>query len=362
MSLISFLKKFDWKIFLPPIILTSAGLVSLFGIGFYRGDFLLFKKQIIFFAVALLLSLVLSFFDLRFLKNNSYLVFSLYAFSLLLLGGLFLFGERIRGVKGWYKIGGISLDPVPISSLILILALSQYFASRHVEISRFRTILFSSFYAIPPFLLVFLQPNLGSSIVFGAIWLGIVIFSGIKLKHFLVLILIFALLFSTAWAFLLKDYQKQRVITFLNPASDKAGNSWNINQSKIAIGSGGIFGKGISKGSQTQYGFLPEPHTDFIFAGIGEEAGLLGLSFLIFVFGFFLWRLVKIALGAETNFLRLSAAGFAFLLLSQGFINMGMNLGLVPIIGLPLPFVSYGGSQILGFYLGLGILNSLNRR
>jgi len=170
------------------------------------------------------------------------------------------------------------------------------------------------------------------------------------------------IIFWLSWSFLLKDYQRQRIVSFVNPQIDPQGISWNVNQSKIAIGAGGLFGKGIGKGSQTQYGFLPEPQTDFIFSAIAEEMGFLVVTILIFGFLFLFWRIIKLALDSTNNFTRLFAAGLFFFLLSQVFINIGMTFGLVPVVGLPLPLVSYGGSQLLAFYLGLGILMSLSRR
>jgi len=359
MSFSSFFKRFDWPLFVPAFCLTLFGLISLWGMAVSSGNFLTFKKQLVFFIVSLALVVVLNFLDLRFLKTNSYFVFSLYILSLLMLGGLFFFGQRIRGVKGWYKFGPVSFDPVPISAIILILILSKYFASRHIEIHRYQLLFWSFLYVVPQAFLVFRQPDLGSAVLFVAVWLGVIIFSGVPLRHFFVLTLIFILLSVAGWMFFLKEYQKQRILSFLNPQFDREGVSWNVNQAKIAVGSGGVFGKGIGKGSQTQHGFLPETETDFIFSAIGEETGLLGISFLLFCFGFLFWRIMRIAILTQSNFSRLFAAGFAFLILSQAFINMGMNLGLVPVVGIPLPFVSYGGSQILGFYLGLGILQNL---
>ena len=359
MRILNFLKKFNWSLILPAFLLTFLGLLSIYSISLERGDFFNFKKQLIFFILSVSLLVVLNFLDFRFLKKNSYFVLILYFVSLLSLFGLIFLGTEIRGVKGWYKIGPFSFDPVPFSAIFLIILLSKYFATRHVETKRFRPIFFSFFYLLFPLILVLAQPDLGSSLVLIFVWLGIVIFSGIELRHFLILCLVFLLLVVFGWQFWLKDYQKERIMSFLNPEVDPRGISWNINQSKIAIGSGGLFGKGIGKGSQSQYGFLPEPQTDFIFPSIAEETGFFGVLVLMLSLGFLFWKIMKIALFSEYNFNRLFASGFGFLLLSQSFINIGMCLGLFPIIGIPLPFVSYGGSQLLAFYLGLGILVSL---
>ncbi|MBZ9572790.1 rod shape-determining protein RodA [Patescibacteria group bacterium] len=358
----SHLKKLDWGLILPVFLLTSLGLLSIYSSSLGAGNFLNFKKQIIFFAISIFLVIFLSFFDLRFLKINPYLVLSLYFLSLLSLGGLFLLGTEVRGVKGWYKAGIFSFDPIPFGAIILIIVLSKYFSTRHIEIQRFQPILVSGLYAAIPIGLILFQPDLGSCLSLIAVWLGMILFSGIKIRHFLILILVFLLIMSISWSFWLKDYQKQRIVSFLNPNIDPQGTSWNVNQSKIAIGAGGFFGRGIGKGSQTQYGFLPEPQTDFIFSAIAEETGFLMISILVFGFLILFWRIIKVALTTSNNFSRLFASGFAFLLISQTFINIGMALGILPIVGLPLPLVSYGGSQLLAFYFGLGILVSLQKR
>ena len=355
-------KSFNWLLVSPALLLTGIGLLSIYSSSVMSGYFFDFKKQIAYFLVSVLLMVALSFMDLRFLKSNSYLILMFYVFSLLSLMGLILFTGTTRGIRGWYKIGPISLDPVPLSAIILIIVLAKYFSTRHTELKTFKPIVFSAVYAVIPGFLVFLQPDLGSALTLFAIWFGILVFSGIKLKHFLLLCLILLMLLGLSWQFVLKDYQKQRIMSFTNPQIDQQGVSWSVNQSKIAIGSGGVLGSGFAHGTQTQYGFLSEPKTDFIFSAIAEEGGLLAslivLSLLLFLF----LMILRVAFRSNNNFTRLFATGFAFLILSQSFINLGMCLGLFPVVGLPLPFVSYGGSQLLAFYVGLGILISLEKR
>ncbi len=353
------LKKYNWGLMGPAFILTLLGIISIYSSSLGKGDFLNFEKQIIFFILSLFLVFFLKFFDLRFLKNNSFFILTLYLFSLLGLFGLFFWGEEIKGTKGWYKLGSLSFDPIPLASIFLILTLSKYFAGHHPETKTFQPILRSFLYLLPLVLLVLLQPNFGSSLPLIFIWLGIIVFSGIQLRHFLILSLIALIIFIFAWQSWLQDYQKQRLLTFLNPKIDPQGNAWNINQAKITIGSGGFLGKGIGNGSQSQYGFLPESQTDFIFSAIAEEMGFLGVSFLLFFYGFLLWQIIKLSLVADNNFTRLFAIGFSFFLVCQTFVNIGMNLGILPVIGISLPFVSYGGSQLLALYLGLGILETL---
>jgi rod shape determining protein RodA len=303
--------------------------------------------------------IILSFFDWRELREDPYLVLILYLLCLFSLAGLFFFAPEIRGVRSWYKVGPVSIDPIEFTKIVLIILLAKYFSKRHIEMYRVRHILLSGAYILLPAILIFRQPDLGSVLILIALWVGVLLISGIKLRHFLILILCFLLIFILSWNFVLRDYQKARIISFFTPGIEPLGVSWSQNQAKIAIGSGGILGQGIGKGSQTQYGFLPEPQTDFIFSAIAEETGLLGVSVLLLLFSILLWRIIKIAIDSQDNFSRLFASGFAILLISQIFIHIGMNLGLLPIIGIPLPLISYGGSSLLATLIGLGILQSI---
>lgn len=354
------LKQLDWVLILSVVLLAVIGLLALYSSSLGRGDFSNFNKQIIFFGVGFFLMLLISFFDWRALRDNPHLILILYLLCLASLVGLFFFAPEIRGVQRWYRIGPITIDPIEFTKLVLIILLAKYFSLRHVEMHQIRHILVSAFYFLIPAGLVFFQPDLGQVIILIFLWIGILIISGISFKRFLILLFCFLLIFALAWNFVLRDYQKARIISFLQPQlADPLAIGWSQQQARIAIGSGGLFGQGIGKGSQTQYGFLPEPQTDFIFAALAEETGLIGMSALFFLFSILIWRIFKIALMSQTNFARLFAAGFAILLISQIFINIGMNMGLLPIVGIPLPLLSYGGSSLIATFIGFGILQSL---
>ena len=351
-------KRLDWVLIIIVVLLVGFGLVSLYSSSIGKGDFLNFKKQVIFFGIGFFLMIFFSFFDWRSLREDPYLILILYSISLASLVGLFFFAPEIRGVKSWYKIGPVSVDPIEFTKIILIILLAKYFSTRHIEMYKIKHILLSGFFVFLPAVLIFLQPDLGSVLILIALWIGILIISGISLRHFLILVLCFLLIFILSWNFVLKDYQKQRIISLFYPI-DPLGVSWSQNQSKIAIGSGGILGQGIEKGSQTQYGFLPEPQTDFIFASLAEELGLIGISALFLFLSILIWRIIKIAINSQTNFSRFYASGIAVLLISQIFIHIGMNVGILPIIGIPLPLISYGGSSLIATFIGLGILQSI---
>jgi len=353
-------KKLDWILIISSVCLVLLGLLSIYSSSLGRGDFLNFKKQLIFFGLGIFLMFLISFFDWRTLREDPYLILFLYFVCLLLLAGLFFLAKEIRGVKSWYKIGPLSLDLTEFTKIILILLMAKYFSMRHIEMYRGVHVLISGLYFFLPCLLIFLQPNLGSVLVLISLWLGILVISGIKLRHFLILSLLGILIFAFSWSTIFKEYQKERILSFIQPQlSDPLKIGWSQRQAEIAIGSGGIFGQGIGRGSQTQYGFLSEPQTDFIFSAIAEEMGLIGVSLLFLLLLISVWRIMKIAINSRNNFSRLFASGMAILFVSQIFINIGMNVGILPIIGIPLPLVSYGGSGLIADFIGLGILQSI---
>jgi len=351
-------KNLDWVLIISAFLLVSIGLISIYSSSLNKGNFLNFKKQIVFSVISIFLLIFFSFFDWRIFKENPYLILILYFLCLFFLAGLFFFAPEIRGTKSWYKLGPISIDPIEFTKIILIILLAKYFSKRHIEMYRISHILISGIYFLIPAILIFFQPNLGSVLILAILWLGILIISGIKVRHFFLLFFIFLLILALGWQFFLKDYQKQRLISFFQPKFEPKGIGWSQIQAKIAIGVGGISGQGLFKGPQTQLGFLPEPQTDFIFSAIAEEMGLMGVLILFFLFSILIWRILKTALAAQSNFPRLFASGFAILLLTEIFIHIGMNLGILPIIGISLPLVSYGGSSLITTFIGLGILQS----
>lgn len=357
--ILAHLKKIDWILVAVSVLLVIFGLLSIYSSSLAKDNFSNFKKQAVFLIFGLFFMFFLSFLDWRVLRENSYLILFLYFVSILSLIGLFFFAPEIRRVKSWYRMGPVSIDPTEFTKLILIILFAKYFSKRHVEMYQVKHIFVSSLYLLMPSVLIFFQPNLGSILILVSLWLGVLIISGIKIRHFLILCLVGFLSLVLIWSFLLKNYQKQRIVSFLQPKMEPVGIGWNQNQSKIAIGSGGLFGQGIFRGSQTHYGFLPEPQTDFIFASISEETGLMGGVILFSLFSLLIWRIVKIAFSTESNFPKLFSCGLAVVLISEIFINIGMNLGLLPIIGVSLPLVSYGGSGLISTFFGLGILQSI---
>ena len=245
--------------------------------------------------------------------------------------------------------------------LILILVLAKYFSRRHIEIAHYKHILVSGMYAFIPFILVLIQPDFGSAVILFAIWFGMTAVSGISKKHLLVVFGSGALAFVLLWSFVLVPYQKDRIKTFIHPLTDIRGAGYNAYQSTIAVGSGGLFGKGVGYGTQSRLKFLPEYQTDFIFASFAEEWGFVGVTLLLLCYGVIIWRILLNAMHGATNFEILFALGFAVFLMTQFIIHIGMNMGLLPVTGQTLPFMSYGGSHLVTEFAGIGILMSMRQ-
>jgi rod shape determining protein RodA len=356
----------DFSLFFCALSLSIFGLVFLWSLSLSFQDQNFFLKQTIFLIVGIFLFFVFSLINFRAVKESSLFLFILYLLSLVLLLGLLFFAPNIRGQRSWFVFGFFTFQPVEIVKIFLILFFAKFFSQRHQDMYQAKHILISALYLFFPTFLVFLQPDFGSALSLVLLWLSILLVAGIKRKH-LIFILISGILLSIIfWFFVLKEHQKARIITFLEPYLnpqrkylDPYGTGYHIRQSLIALGSGGLFGKGIfNKKTLVKLGYLPEAETDFIFSGIGETFGILGSSILLGLFLFFFWRLYKILISLEDNFSRLFCVGFFLLVLSEMAINIGMTLGMVPIIGLPLPFVSYGGSNLIALYIGLGIVES----
>ena len=351
------LRKIDWILVIIVLILCSIGLFTLYPLSVF-----LFKKQLLFIAIGFFVMIGMSFFDYRILKNNTFIIIVLYLISLFLLGLVLLCGKKIRGTVGWFDFGNFSFEPVELTKIIIVLLLAKYFSIRHIEMYHIKHIIVSGIYIGLPISLIFLQPDLGSIIIILCIWLGIILIAGIRIKHLLVLFLVFLIAILTGWLWILKDYQKQRIIAFINPHIDPLGYGYHSIQSIITIGSGKFFGKGWGKGYQTQLKFLPEPHSDFIFATFAEQWGFVGVLLLLLLFSLLIWRIIKIAVISRNNFSSLFSVGFAILIFSQSFINIGVNIGILPITGLTLPFLSYGGSSLITLFAGIGILQSIKAR
>jgi rod shape determining protein RodA len=356
-ALLSLFRGLDLYLVASVLVLSSLGLVTMYS---YQGDNLYFDRQILWISIALILMLVALIPDYRFLRvgNTTFILFTFFAFLLVLV--LFI-GEVTLGAQSRFNLGFFSLQPADPAKLVLIAVLAKYFSKRHELIGDFRHIIVSGLYTFVFFGLVFIQPDFGSAIILFFIWFGMILVAGIKIKHLAIVFLLGALAFGGMWQFAFQDYQKDRIVNFLNPLADIQGTGYNAYQSTIAVGSGELFGKGIGYGTQSKLQFLPEYETDFIFAAFAEEWGLVGVLLLFGLFAVVMWRLLLHAVRAATNFERLFATGVAILILSHFFVHIGMNIGLLPVTGTTVPFLSYGGTHLMTEFLGIGIVMAMSR-
>jgi rod shape determining protein RodA len=350
--------RFDWLLGGAVFLTCGLGLVSLFSLA-DASSFPFFYRQLVWVVIGTVLMLMASFVDFRLFRTQSFVVFILYIFAVILLAIVLAGSFAVRGVEAWLKFGSVYFQPAELAKIALIILLAKFFSKRHIEIYRIRHLLVSGLYLALPAGLVLLQPDLGSVIVLVSIWVAIVLFSGMKLKHFFILLFLGGILAISAWNFALAPYQKARISTFINPYADSQGAGYQMIQSMIAVGSGQILGKGLGYGSQSHLNFLPEAETDFIFAAFAEEWGFAGVLAMLSILFLVLWRIIAIGQKASDNFSRLYSLGFAAYIFTQSFIHIGMNIGVMPITGITLPFVSYGGSSLVISLIGVGILQNI---
>lgn len=346
-----FLDKIDWKILIPAVILSGFGLAEISSVSPE-----LLPNQLIFYLLGLIIFLVVTQIDYQIYKPLG-TVF--YIVSIVLLAITLVIGLESRGSTRWLEIAGFRLQFSELLKPILIISFAKVLANFNGK--KISQIFLLLLYFAVPLLLVFKQPDLGSTLVYVGALAVMVFLSGISLVRLAVLSFLSVLVLPIGWLFLAK-YQKDRVLSFLSPHFDPQGTSYNAIQSKITVGSGMIFGKGLGRGTQSHLSFLPEHHTDFIFASISEELGFFGSSTIIALYAFVVWHIFSITMIIEDQFGKLLMAGLGSVILVQSFINIGMNLGLLPIAGVTLPLVSYGGASVLSVFMSLGIISSISKR
>lgn len=344
-------KKFDWILLGLIVILACISLVTLYSI-----DQFYFSRQAVWFLVSFFIIIFGSQIKWSLFISQKWFRYGFFWFSVILLFIPFLQPGLVRGTESWIKLGFINYQPSELVKLSLIILLAGFFSRKYLAAWQSKNILKSFIYTIIPVGIIAIQPDLGSAIVVFGVWLGFILMNGINKKRFLIGILLVILLFVIMWSSFLKPYQKERILGFISPSMDPLGVNYNVTQSKIAIGSAGFFGKGFRQGTQVQLGFLPEPHTDFLFASFIEEWGIFGGLILILTYLAFIIRMAVVGLRLRRNDLKFVVLGVGLVFLIHFFINIGSNLGLVPVIGISLPFISYGGSNLLTSSLALAII------
>lgn len=327
-------------------------------LGFDPNHFL--KRQLIFLALAFIAFSITLLFDYRQLRELSPLLFGIVVLLLIVvLTGL---GHSTAGAQRWINFGFLQIQPSELMKVVLVIAMAALYAGGESDGPSRRLPVALGLSVVPAFL-IYMQPDLGTLMVLGAALLVVVLAAGTKVRWMILLLLAGVVAFIGVLNLgLLKDYQVARLTGFLDPHADSQRAGYNAAQSRTAIGSGRLVGKGFLKGTQTNLDYVPEQHTDFIFTAIGEEKGFLGAIATLGLFGFLVWRALRIAMLSKDTFGSLLAAGFAGIFAFQVFVNIGMTVGIMPITGIPLPFVSYGGSSLITSFVAVGLLMNVHMR
>lgn len=350
------------------LLAAALGLVALGALLIYSGSLTRFGepeqfdfshpvvRQATFAAIGLAAALVVARIDYKFFGTISV---ALYIASMGALVFVLVVGEAAFGSRRWILVGDVLVQPSEIAKLVTIIVLAKYFSDREEAMGSVRVLLTSLAIAALPAALVFAEPDLGSAIIFGAIWLGMVTVAGAKWRHLAGLLAVVLIAVPFLFIGLVQDYQRERISVWLDAESDPLGSGWNILQGQIGIGSGGLFGKGLTEGTQTQLDFVRTQTTDYIFSVLGEELGFVGALVLFALFVVLLWRALRVAEVSRDLFGRLIATGVVIFILLQTFINVAVNIGLLPVTGIPLPFVSQGGSSLITLLIAIGVLQSV---
>ena len=353
-----FLSQFDYFLFLAVVILALIGALGIYNASAEEGNYSLFARHLLWLGVGIIVCLCITTIDYHFLTDHAFLFYGL---TTLLLLSILLFGTEINGSKSWFNIGEISFQPSEIAKVALILVLARYLSEISASYLEHRHLFALGGLTLCPMLLITLQGDLGTALMYLPILLGVVIVAGLRMR-FLMGILIITLCVTPLGWYLLKDYQKERILVTLDPGRDPQGIGYQSHQSQIAIGSGGLLGKGLGQGLQSQLGFVPEVHTDFIFAILAEEIGFVGSICILMLYLLVLMRLIRIAGKARDRVGILLITGVTSLIFFHVAINVSMTLGIVPPIGIPLPLLSYGGSSTITTFTALGLALNVHQR
>lgn len=347
----------DFILALSVVVLCSLSLIMLFSMFSTSNQLELFHRQAFFAILAIILMIAVGLIDYDHLKTYSRFFFLI---TVCVLAFVLFFGATVNGTAGWINLGFTSVQPVEFAKVILIIYLAHFISQKRSELGEIATIVGSFMITAVLAGFILYQPDTGSAMVMIAIWLGMIIASGIKKRYIGGFLLLACVVMIFSWN-ILAQYQKDRITTFLNPQSDPRDAGYNVIQSLVAVGNGGVAGRGVGSGTQSGLNFLPEKHTDFIFASYVEALGFVGAAFLLLLFTIIFVRMRRIALFAKDAFGYFLVVGVTVLLFVHVTVNVGMNMGVVPVTGIPLPFVSYGGSALISMSAAVGIALSVYR-
>lgn len=346
--------RFDFWLLGPVLYLMASGLLIIYSI-----DYVLFLKQLVWVALGLIFIFGLSYFNLKALFSYRWVILGVYVFIVALLLATYFIATPIAGTRSWIVLGPLQIQPSEFMKAALVILFSKFFASRHVSIANLRIIAISFIYLLIPLVLILIQPDLGTALVILGIWFGYLLVSEMPLKQTFGFIGLFLIVLAMAWNFGLADYQKDRILGLFDPTRDPLGTNYSVIQSKIAVGSAGFLGKGFGQGTQVQLGFLPTAATDFVFAAFTEEWGILGGATIILAFFILILRMILIGEHEDNNFYKFLCLGAIIMILLHIIVNLGSTLGLLPVVGVSLPFVSYGGSNLLTLSFLIGIIHNI---
>ncbi len=357
--LVKTFRGYDAILLFTALILSCIGLAAIYSVDLSRGEGLsFFSRQVLALGIGFVGLFIFSRVHITFYEAHAKFF---YLTAVILLVSVLFFGTTIRGTTGWFRVFGFSFQPAEFAKIALIIFLAWRIDRQARQFQRWQFLLVMTTLAGLLAGLIMLQPDLGSSMVLVGVWFGMILLAGIPKRYTIGLVMSGVIISICAWMFLLQPYQKDRILTFLEPERDPLGSGYNVTQSIIAIGAGGIFGRGLGFGSQSQLHFLPEAQTDFIFSVIGEELGFIGTCLVLVLYGLLLFRLSLIAYRARAEFSSYVALGIALMFLLQVIINVGAAIGLLPVTGVTLPLVSYGGSSLIANFLLIGIAQSAAR-
>ncbi len=357
-SLLRFLQRFDWKLLVAAFVLFVFGIAAMYSVELSHGTgtFVLLRKQ----CIALLLGIVLA----TAIARTNYQIFrnygkGLYMLGIVLLIAVLVFGAEYNGARGWFVLGGFAFQPIEFMKLGLVCQLARYFGEHAARRFGWRDFAKSGVMTAVPIGLAMLQPDLGGATLLAGIWLVMVFSAGARWQHFGALVLAGVAVALLGWFLVFHDYQRERLVTFLHPSSDPLDTGYNVTQATIAIGAGGVFGRGLGAGSQSQLRFLPQAQADFVFAVIAEELGFIGVVAILLFLTMLLARLLGIARISHDSFAAFLVLGVFASYATQAAVHVGTNLAVLPATGVALPFVSYGGTSLVLSCVFLGIAESI---
>ena len=357
-------RAYDLQLTVYAALLAAVGLVMAYTNSIEAGTTVLepgsiFQRALMWTGIGLVVFLVMTVFDYRWLKT---LAWPLYVVNVGLLVMTLAIGSGVGGSARWVELGPFTFQFSELAKILMIIVLATYLGNREGRLDSLGAILGACILMVPPLILVMMQPDLGTSLVLASILAGMLFMSGASLRWLLVGALGVVAAVPIAWAYVLRDYQKDRILTFLNPTADSQGSGWQVLQSQTTVGSGGLLGTGLTNGAQARGGFLPVQESDFVFAVLAQELGFLGTLVVFILFTALLWRILTCAWRSRDPFGTLFGAGLASAILFQVFVNVGMVIGITPVTGIPLPFISHGGASLISLAIGLGVIQSINLR